>query len=115
MDTKKMLELTERLVAKYERQPGLTAETLTHSDDYLRFVGEAWDAGFTGPDMELDEHFSERSASWIASARLEELQRWVYTLLRVERANYEWPCTIFEALEGGHLQALAERLLASRS
>lgn len=103
-------EQVQFLVDAFARNTGLTPDSITRLPAYTAFIEEAEGAGLTGPDMMMDDEFSARSAAWLASADADQVARWVHTLLRIERANYEWPAAVLEALQDGRLAAVGRSL-----
>ncbi|HSD37757.1 MAG TPA: hypothetical protein VLC92_09620 [Rhodocyclaceae bacterium] len=112
-DTAGMARLVAALLASHGRQPRQTPESVKSLDGYAELVDGAAGCGFTGPGIDLDERFAERSAEWLQTAEMGGLQRWVHSILRAERWNSEWPTAILDALQDGRLQALADRLRAA--
>ncbi|MCY1461821.1 hypothetical protein D9M71_795190 [compost metagenome] len=108
-DAEGMAALAGQLVAEFARQPRQTAETITQLPAYGALIDGAAAAGMTGDDVELDDEFACRSPAWLSTANVDQVRRWTHTLLRIERWNAEWPTAILEALQGGHLEALAVR------
>lgn len=105
-----MARLVGALLASYCRQPQQTPESIRRLDDYVELVDGAVGCGFTGPDMELDEEFGERSAEWIQTADMGSLQKWMHSVLRCERWQGEVPTAILDTLQDGRLAALLDRL-----
>ena len=53
----KFTEAAAALVAAYQRAPGAEPESFARTEAYRSFAEAAEQAGFTGPDMEMDQDF----------------------------------------------------------
>lgn len=104
------LKAATELLAAYQRQPGAEPLDFTRTDAYRQFIEAASQAGFTGPDVEMDPEFSDRSPGWVAQAGERDLQRWVHTLIRADRWNGDFPAAVWMACRSGGIGALVERL-----
>ena len=98
------------LVDEHRRSPGAEPLDFTRTAAYRQFIQVAEQAGFTGPFVEMDSEFSDRSPEWVAHADELELRRWVHTLIRADRWNGDRPSALLEACSGGQLGALAVNL-----
>ncbi|UVF21360.1 hypothetical protein HPT29_009640 [Microvirga terrae] len=98
------------LVDEYRRSPGAEPLGFTRTAAYRQFIEAAEQAGFTGPEVEMDSEFSDRSPEWVAHASEEELRRYLHTLIRADRWNTDFPTAVLQACSGGQLGALAANL-----
>ena len=98
------------LIAAYRRSPSVEPLDFARSDPYRQFVAAAEQAGFTGPDVEMDSEFAARSPEWVAHADELALRRWVHTLIRADLWNGDFPTAVLKACAGGHLGMLATNL-----
>ncbi|HHL3341401.1 TPA: hypothetical protein ACQ5TD_004872 [Klebsiella pneumoniae] len=106
----KFTEAAAALVAAYQRAPGAEPESFARTEAYRRFAEAAEQAGFTGPDMEMDQDFAGHSSAWVGSASEEALKRYVHTMLRADRSNSEYPTAVLDACRSGTMTALVEQL-----
>lgn len=104
------LKAATELLAVYQRQLCTESVDFARTDAYHQFVEAAEQAGFTGPDIEMDSDFSERSPEWVAQANDEALRRWVHTMVRADRWNGEYPTAILDGCRAGCIGTLVERL-----
>lgn len=98
------------LVAAYRRAPGAEPLDFTRSGAYRQFIEAAEQAGFTGPDVEMDSDYSGRSPGWVARADHPSLRRWVHTLIRSDRWNGDYPDAVWMACRSGSMSELVARL-----
>ncbi|EMN4676135.1 hypothetical protein RFJ04_001323 [Klebsiella variicola] len=98
------------LVAAYRRAPGAEPLDFTRTDAYRQFIEAAEQAGFTGPDVEMDTEFADRSPEWVARADELALRRWINTLIRSDRWNGDYPDAVWMACRSGCIGGLVERL-----
>ncbi|TKV13248.1 hypothetical protein FDX19_02615 [Citrobacter sp. wls619] len=98
------------LVGDYRHEPGANLIDFSRTNTYRQFVEAAEQAGFTGPDMEMDSEFSDRSTEWVEKTDDAALQRWVHTIIRCDRSNSDHPTAIRDACSGGHLTVVVRRL-----
>ncbi|HFS1363856.1 TPA: hypothetical protein ACHWNV_003611 [Raoultella ornithinolytica] len=103
-------EAATELVDTYQRQPGIEPEAFTRSSAYRQFVAAAAACGFTGPDVEMDTEFADRSPEWVALADELALRRWINTLIRSDRWNGDYPDAVWMACRSGCIGGLVERL-----
>lgn len=94
------------LVADYRRMPSVQAVEFTRGSAYRHFIEAAEQAGFTGPDIEIDSEFSDRSRGWVARADEQQLRRWIHTLIRSDRWNGDYPDAVLAACRSGGLSGL---------
>ncbi|QXC36166.1 hypothetical protein [Aeromonas sp. FDAARGOS 1407] len=106
----KFSEAIEFLATACEQKPGVEPLDFASTGTYRQFVDAAELAGFTGPDVDMDSGFAERTPEWVWQASELELQRWVHTLIRADRWNEECPDAVLMACRSGCLGVLAERL-----
>lgn len=106
----KLSDAAMALVEEYRREPSADLIDFSRRDAYRQFMEAAEQAGFTGPDMEMDSEFSYRSPEWVARADDEALRRWVHTLVRADRWNGDDPDAVWMACRSGSMRALVERL-----
>lgn len=104
------LKAAAELVTAYQHHPGAEPLDFARTDAYRQFVEAAQQAGFTGPNAEMDSKFAERQPQWVAGANDEELRRWVHTLIRADRWNGDFPDAVWIACRSGSIGALVERL-----
>ncbi len=95
------------LVVVYRRSPSVEPLEFARSNAYRQFVAAAEQAGFTGPDIEMDAEFAARSPEWVTHADQLALRRWVHTLIRTDRWNGDFPTAVLKACAGGQLGMLA--------
>lgn len=105
-----LLKAATELMDAYRRTPGIKPEVFARTGAYRQFVEAELQAGFTGPDVEMDSDFAERRPQWVAGANDEELRRWVHTMLRADRWNGDYPTALWDACRSGAMSALVERL-----
>lgn len=99
------------LLDVYRRTPDAEPLDFSRSSAYHQFVKVAEQAGFTGPDMEMDSEYSDRSPKWVAHADIDVLRCWVHTLIRADRWNADYPTAIMNACSSGCMSALTLRVL----
>lgn len=104
----KLSDAAKALVDEYRREPGADLIDFSRTDAYRQFVEAAEQAGFTGPDMEMDSEFSDRLPEWVALADDGALRRWVHTLIRADRWNGDYPDAVWMACRSGSMGALVE-------
>lgn len=105
------LNAATELLGEYRRAPGVEPLNFTRTEAYRQFAEAAEQTGFTGPDVETDVEFSDRSPEWVAEADNEELRRWVHTMLRADRWNGDYPNALLIACRSGCLMGLVARLV----
>jgi len=98
------------LVDAYRQVQDAVPLVFTRSGAYRQFIEAAEQAGFTGPDVEMDPDYSDRSPGWVTQTDEEALRRWVNTLLRSDRWNCDYPNSVLMACRSGCLDALVGRL-----
>lgn len=98
------------LVDAYRQVQDAEPLVFTRSGAYRQFIEAAEQAGFTGPDVEMDPDYSDRSPGWVTQTDEEALRRWVNTLLRSDRWNCDYPNSVLMACRSGCLDALIGRL-----
>lgn len=104
--------LVSTLLEQYRQQPDQTSESITALSRYQNFVEYAALYGFINQEMDVDEEFASRLPEWVQTASMDELRRWVCSLIRADRWQGEWPSAILEALQGGQFEVLERRLAA---
>lgn len=102
------------LVDEYRRVPRAEPLDFTRTAAYRQFIEAAEQGGFTGPDVEMDSDYSDRSPGWVARADGLALRRWVHTLIRADRWNGDYPTAILNACAGGQMKAICDRDLEGR-
>lgn len=98
------------LVDEYRQAQDAEPLVFTRSGAYRQFIEAAEQAGFTGPDVEMDSDYSDRSPGWVALADDPSLQRWVHTLIRSDRWNGDYPDAVWMACRSGSMAELVARL-----
>jgi hypothetical protein len=101
------------LVDEYRREPRVEPLDFARTAAYRQFIEAVEQAGFTGPDIEADREFSDRTPEWVKHADELALRRWVHTLIRADRWNGDFPTAVLKACSGGQLGVLAAKLRAS--
>jgi hypothetical protein len=112
--------LTRELTAAYERQPDINLDGFGELPEYQRFLLGAYACGFVCRDFSpmeggRFEMMRSRPMEHLADCTLNVLRHWVHTLLRAERWAEGWSSPIREAINGGALQLVAERLTSDQA
>lgn len=101
------------LLTEYQRTRGAESVLFANTKAYRQFIEAAEQAGLTGPEIEMDEDFARRSPEWVAKAGTDEIQRWIHTLIRVDRWNGDCPDAVLTACKLRCISALVKRLASS--
>lgn len=106
----RLFQATEALLAAFKRQPEIDALAFAGLSAYGQFIEAAERDGFTGPDIEMDPEFAERTPGWVAQADEQQLPQWLHTLIRSDRSNGDYPTAVLMACRSGAMDALVTRL-----